>query len=758
MGGKLFNARANASNFDLDELEKIVQYAHLRDVKIHITLNTLLGDNELIEAVKFARELYIIGVDAVIVQDLGLAYAIHKNIPNLAIHASTQISTHNLEQVLELAKLGFSRVVLARELPINEISYILKNSPIEIEIFAHGALCVSYSGECLFSSMIGDRSGNRGKCAQPCRLPYKLICDNKELGNGYLLSPKDLCTIDILNKLPNVHCLKIEGRMKSPEYVATVVKTYRKYIDNLETKVSNDDKNNLIQIFNRGGFTTGYLENKLGKDMMCFEKPKNWGVYIGKVTSYDGKRYITLDNVKDLEIGDGIEVWTKDKNNSPSTIISELTKNKIGRINGNINVGDKVYRTSSKSLNTSAKSTYTRGFVKKSKINVEFIFKKNIPISLKINNYLFNSNIVPEIAERSSISKDSLEKQLLKTGNTPFEISNLSIDFEDGLFLPISIINNIRRNALDEYEKYFISTIKKECAMKPTNLQSIFDIKDSNITNRKSKEISLFINFFDKKLLSLKNVDNFYFSYKDAITNLDLITKFNGKKYVLFPLISKSNYANLIKNNIKNLASKVDGFVLSNLGQLEYLKQIENTTIEEIKSKYNLTLVANYTFNIFNSYTLNLLKLLGFDKITLSPELTKDQINSIESFSNIKTEVISYGNICVMNLEYCPIGSIIGGFDSNHKCSKPCLTNKKFVLRDRMNIDFRVVPDNIDCQSRIFNSKINSIETKNLNVDSLRVDILDENFSEVQNIINEVKLGNKLSGENYTNGHFNRPV
>lgn len=402
MGGKLFNARANASNFDLEELEKIVQYAHLRNVKIHITMNTLLDDQELVEAVQFAGNLYRIGVDALIIQDLGLARAIHETIPDFALHASTQLSTHTLEGVQKLAELGFSRVVLARELSISEIRYICENTSTEIEIFAHGALCVSYSGECLMSSMIGDRSGNRGKCAQPCRLPYTLLkttSSNKhaleEVGKGYLLSPKDLCSIELLNQLPNVTSLKTEGRMKSPEYVATVVHTYRKYLDasQEDVVVSSEDKQNLAQVFNRGGFSNGYLLGKTGKDMMCYEKPKNWGIYLGTVKSYDGKRYITIahdSNSPKLEIGDGIEIWNH-SNTSPSTVISEIEGNKIGRIHGEIHIGDKVYRTSSKSLNQKAKETYSRGFVRHTPVDISIELKANTPVKVTINDFTYST-------------------------------------------------------------------------------------------------------------------------------------------------------------------------------------------------------------------------------------------------------------------------------------------------------------------------------------------------------------------------------
>ena len=767
LGGKLFNARANASNFDIDELKKIVEYAHLRGVKINLTMNTLLDDCELKEALEFAYSIYEIGVDAVIIQDLGLAKILHKYIPDLPLHASTQISIHNLEGVNELAKLGFSRVVLARELSLEEIKYICDNTDIEIEIFAHGALCVSYSGQCLMSSMIGDRSGNRGKCAQPCRLPYKLIKDNKELASGYLLSPKDLSTLEILKELPNIACLKIEGRMKSPEYVATVISTYRKYLDNVNVmpldldandnlidfsqtcnQIDEQDKQNLAQIFNRGGFSKAYLFGKTGKDMMCYEKPKHWGIYVGKVTNYDGKRYVTLDNVKDISIGDGIEIWNG-SNDSPSTIVSELIGNKIGRIRGQINIGDKVYKTLDKDLNQKARESFSRGFVRHTPVNLKISILASTPIKILINDFEYISDIIPEPAQKQPLTKEKISTQFSKTGNTPFEVTYLEAELDNELFLPVSVLNDLRRQAFEAYEKLLISKIHKEIRPIPLNHED--DLHSTTINQRttSNKNVSVFFNTLKEDYLKLKNVDNFYFSFKDALTKMDLITQFKGKKYIVFPAITKSNYATLIKKNISKLVPNVTGFVLSNIGQLEYLNELIHAE--------NLELIANYNFNTFNSYTIKLLEELGFSKVILSPELTKYQINDLVDL-NITKEIIAYGNICVMNSEYCPIGSLVGGLCTDKKCSMPCIKNDKYYLRDRLNMDFRVIPDNIDCQSRIFNTKTNSIETLDLNVNSIRIDILDEHFSEIQKIIDTHKAGKKLSGEKYTNGHLNRPV
>ena len=266
-GSDLFNARAFARNFNLNDLQNVIRYAKIRGVKTYLTLNTLIKDNEFEDALLLAKKVYEFGIDAILVQDLGLAMKLIKAFPDLPIHGSTQMTVHNLNGALKLQDLGFKRVVLARELSHNEIDYICKNSDIEIECFIHGALCICYSGQCLFSSIVGGRSGNRGKCAQPCRLPYSLVKRDKNnncstIQNGYLLSTRDLCTLEELGSFisSNVTSLKIEGRMKGPEYVATVTRIYRKYIDIAKSKpnyqVNESDKIELLQVFNRGSFSS----------------------------------------------------------------------------------------------------------------------------------------------------------------------------------------------------------------------------------------------------------------------------------------------------------------------------------------------------------------------------------------------------------------------------------------------------------------------------------------------------------------------
>lgn len=346
LGLNEFNARNRAKNFDFDELSKAIKYSKLRNVKVHITLNILIKDYEFEDAVKLAVKAYNLGADAFIIQDLGLLKYLRENYPQIPIHSSTQMTTHNLEGVKQLENLGVKRVVLSRELSISEIENICKNTNVEIETFLHGALCISYSGQCLFSSIVGGRSGNRGLCAGPCRLPYTLLDEENKLDSGYLLSPRDLYGAHFLPNLikAGVSSFKIEGRLKNPEYVGIVTKYYRKLIDIV---YNNLDKSNsqilellekeentvnpttsmtyldeLKQSFNRGGFSDGHLSDNPNRKLIYKELSSNSGFYLGKVQKFNkNKGYITLKLENQVGIGDKISI------DSENYTISELMKN-----------------------------------------------------------------------------------------------------------------------------------------------------------------------------------------------------------------------------------------------------------------------------------------------------------------------------------------------------------------------------------------------------------------------------------------------
>jgi len=507
LGGKILNARQFAGNFDNEQLEKALDYAHVRGAKVYLTLNTIVSDDEMETAVDFVSEAYRMGIDGIIVQDTGLAKLIRELLPDLDLHASTQMTIYSLDGVKLLEEMGFKRVVLARELSLEEIKHIAGNTSMEIEVFIHGALCVSYSGQCLMSSIIGGRSGNRGKCAQPCRLPYELLVKEsaegkgagaengfRSCGKGYLLSPKDIATVEELERIigAGVRSLKIEGRMKSPEYVATVVGAYRKYLDIAQASLENGnltkkpvdimDLTNLAQIFNRGGFTTGYFLGKTGRDIMSYEKPKNWGIYLGEVISHDrAAKTVRIKLDEELSIGDGIEIWNGEEGESPGNVVTLLKVGNrktdsakkgdivtVGSISGRIYKGNKVYRTSSKRLIDQAKETYTRPGSRQTTLLGKITVRAGMPLKLEIedeekNRVEMQGDILPETAIKRPLTEERIREQLGKTGGTPFIFKSIDVDLEHGLSLPISEINDIRRKLWKNCRIKGYACIKGKC-------------------------------------------------------------------------------------------------------------------------------------------------------------------------------------------------------------------------------------------------------------------------------------------------------
>ena len=775
-GANLFSARAYANNFDDDELAKAIEYCKIRGVKTNLTLNILIKDNELESAFNVAKKAYESGIDAIIVQDLGLAKMLIKNFPDLPIHASTQMSVHNLQGVLELQELGFSRVVLSRELSIEEIEYICENSNIEIECFIHGALCISYSGQCLFSSMIGGRSGNRGKCAQSCRLPYELIENEKTtLDKGYLLSPRDLCSLDYLPRLINcgVKSLKIEGRMKSPEYVATVTRIYRKYINlaksNKPYKINEQDRKNLMQVFNRGNFSSGHLNPHANKNLIFSEKPNNMGLFLGHVAKYNpSKGLITLNLNEPIEIGDTIAL---EKETGTYTISELMTKNTniktanpndfvtIGRMKGNIKVGDKIYKMSSKQLTTLAYSSFENDIqTKKIPLNCEIKIVKNSPISIHVSSacdleiyrkldIYCEIDAIPTDSIKHPLEKEKVISQITKTNNTPYYFKNIKIKLGENTFLPnIKALNELRRTALTLVEDFAKSKIQRATNKEFENMNYY------NKTNQE-KSISLLLNKINlnEDYTSLQGINNIYIPLKfftqkkyEQIIN-DLSNKFN--LYIYLPTIIKSNYRNLLAANIEKTINtyNIKGFILSNISNFKFLKDFNTENFE---------FIANYTFNIFNQRTLAELDKLGINKFTISPELDKSTIDKFLEISN--QELICYGRTPLMNMNYCPLGK------SNRcypECTMKCNTNNNYYLKDRLNLKFPIEPDNIQTVSTLYNSKITSIAPNDFeNITSLRIDILEENISEIQQIIDTVNKGEKLKGTQYTNANLNREI
>ncbi len=797
-GSDTFSARAFAHNFGPEELEKAIHYAKIRGVKTHLTLNTLIKDDEFETALDLAKTAYEAGIDAIIVQDLGLATKLIKLFPDLPIHASTQMTVHNLNGALKLQELGFKRVVLARELSMNEIDYICKNTKIEIECFAHGALCISYSGQCLFSSMLGGRSGNRGKCAGPCRLPYELLEDDKKINSDYLLSTRDLCSLDYLPSFieSGVKCLKIEGRMKSPEYVATVTRIYRKYINLALSKepyiVSKTDRKMLMQVFNRGMSSSGHLDNEPNKNLVFKEKPNNMGLLLGKVQNYNKtKGLITVKLKEPIKIGDTISL----ENEKGSYTISELMeKNKnivdtkvgqtvtIGRMKGNISCNDKIYKMSSKELSTLAKESYKKEN-RKIPLNCKVVIQKGKPISISITpansialyknlKIQYELNELPVEAKNKPLEKETIINQISKTASTPYQFKNINIVLDNNVFLPkLSILNELRRNALAKVEDYAVQHCLRTYSNSSKIAKPSYTIKDDilsdmrnyiktdvNLTKLQSPKISVLLNtlHLDFDYTNLTNdIDNVYiplkyFTHKKYANLLKTLSR-NFNIYIYMPTIIKGNYKNLFYANAENSVKKyeIKGFVISNICNIKLLNELFTDLDKYFK------LVANYTFNVFNLPTVLTLKELNISRFTLSPELDKKTIQGLCDYNYLQKEMIVYGRIPLLNMNYCLLGETDKCYP---ECKARCQDGHTYYLKDRLNMKFPIMPDNTQTVTTLFNSKITSISSQDFSINYARIDILDEDISQINHIVATVKAGKRLEGKEYTNGNLNREI
>lgn len=819
LGGKLFNARQFAANFEGEQLKKALDYAHVRGVNVYLTMNTLTLDSEMRKALDLVEEAYTSGIDGIIVQDIGLAGLLGGVFPDLPLHGSTQMTIYNLEGVNVLEKLGFKRVVLARELPMEEIRHISQNTALEVEVFVHGALCVCYSGQCLMSSIIGGRSGNRGKCAQPCRLKYQLVRNDpgatqfSQEEDGYLLSPRDLCTVNLLGDIAasGVKSLKIEGRMKSPEYVATVVRVYRKYLDaavelaeehsNGRVNIEEKDMKDLTQIFNRGAFSTGYFAGKKGRDMMAYEKPKNWGIFLGNIISYDrtaGALKIRLQD--ELSIGDGIEVWNGEEE-SPGTVVSEIKIGgkrvdnaakgdvvSIGSIKGRITPGCKVYRTSSKRLNVEARESFSGKFRKKIELQGEFRVENGKPMALYVDDNDGNhvevlSSYIPEAAVNRPLTDDRAYEQLNKTGSTPFEFGNIKFYIDEGLSVPVSEINNIRRSALEEIEKKRADVLARNISKdalerkeKLLNFEECIDQVESSYNdagNALHPRLSLYIfDFNDAISYSKLKAERIYVPFntlmrKDAQKLFDSLHESNMEVFIWLPSITRGNYNELIMSRMDFIGKLgVNGLLIGNLGSLEYAG-----------GQFGLKIAGDHAINIFNSFAACEMSKLKLDGITLSPEINLSQLAAIKKVPAMEREAVVYGRLPLMTSEYCPVGSTVGGFDAKNKCNSAC-TRGSYSLRDRKGMEFPVLCDRIDCRSVILNSNVLfTLDSLNkiaaAGVDILRFNMSDETEGEMAELLEmhreALRKGptvlerhseaiERIKSKGFTKGHYFRGV
>lgn len=711
LGGKDFSARASANNFDREELIEAVKYAHIRDVRVFVTTNTLIKQDEIEDFVEYAKFLYDIDVDALIMQDIGVAMLIHELLPDFELHASTQMVAHSLEDVQYLESVGFKRVVLARELTVDEIKYICDNTNVDIEIFVHGALCVCYSGGCLMSSMIGNRSGNRGRCAQPCRQKYTMIdiSTGEEIhSNGdYLLSTRDLNTIEDVDKIieTGVLSLKIEGRMKKPEYVATVINSYRNAIDEYQAtkkvNISTETMEDLYTIFNRK-FTKGLILGEVGEDVMNSNVPNNQGLYVGKVVDYNKKaKRLKIKLEGTLKKGDGI--------NLGGGTIGRIIKGKeIAQIGykgetieldfiGEARKNQPVFKTSDTNLIDKAQKTYTQDkeFVK-SLIDAEVTIKLGEYPELKLidknnNSVTVKGDKLVEKALKVALGEEKIETQIKKLGNTPYELDNLKINLDEGVSMPISLINQMRREAielLDEARIPVKGRAYKDSKIKYSPKKYAKDINSNSKIRVKINNIEAL-----KSIINL-DVDMIYYEDVATLEQAMAMATANNKKLIYSAprIVRNKEYKRLEKSN----EYCKENVQISALGQVKYYKEHSE----------DVSFDVDYYLNPFNSETINHYKKEGATTVCISQELNIHEIKETTKYTDMEIETVAYGYIPMMLSEYCPMGVVARSCKKDKRCAT--CKESKYVLRDFKGEEYRISQD-LFCRSTIYNSSANCL-------------------------------------------------
>lgn len=773
IGGSRFGARAYADNPDNENLKEAIDYAHLKGKQLYLTVNTLLKDAELEELYDYLNPYYRQGLDAVIVQDLGVFRKVRQCFPDMDIHASTQMTVTGADGAGLLKELGASRVVTAREMSLTEIKKIHDAVDIEIESFVHGALCYCYSGQCLFSSMIGGRSGNRGRCAQPCRLPYEWEQKRMQKENSYLLSPKDLCTLDLIPALveSGIYSFKIEGRMKRPEYTAGVTRIYRKYIDRYlqqpekPFRVEEADKRELMDLYNRGGFTDGYYCRRNGPEMMAAKRPNHQGILAAGTTGSKNGR-VQMRASEELHAGDVLEL-------SAGGIMQEFTVKETVKAKNTFSAafrqklpqlapGTKVYRTHNAYLLELLKKTYVDAEIPE-KINGKLILSLEKPAILSVS---FQGQKVtvqgaePLQALNRPLLMTDAEKQVRKTGGSGFCFQNLEIIMEDGLFLPMQALNELRRNALEALKKQVLETYRRTEGIRPEerNLEkkqqdeSCMEVKNRLTLTVSLESLDAFADVCNAPEVERIYIDgNAFAARKDFLENSVKIAEqcraHQKQCFYIMPWIFRDRAeAYYAGDAAAEALASYDGLLIRNLEELVFWK----TRV------FSKPAAADWNLYTWNREAAAFFAEYGVDFNTVSPELNRWEM---QERGIAGSELIVYGKQPLMVSAQCQVKNLQG-------CTgKPSV----HYLTDRKKKKFAVKNNCAFCYNTIYNSAVLDLsdcreEIRKLNPKSLRLQFTTETPQEILQIIRmygrvflEGREAGRISKE-YTRGHFARKV
>lgn len=789
IGGSMFGARAYADNPDEEQLIRGIKFCHLHGVKLYLTVNTLLKEHEIQKLLyPYLLPYYENGVDGLIVQDLGVVRFVQEHFPGLAVHASTQMTITGVDGARFLQEHGISRVVPARELSLSEIRSIIEETGIEVETFIHGAMCYSYSGQCLFSSMLGGRSGNRGRCAQPCRLPYSCQ-DSGKMYSGYLLSMKDMCMLDHLPELVHagIASFKIEGRMKRPEYTAGVVSIYRKYLDLVQEApksayhVLEEDRRVLMDLYNRGGFSAGYYTQHNGPTMMAFERPNHLGTEAARIRKSAGGK-ITAAALEPLHRQDILEL----PDGSEQTLSRDISEGEPlelsyrGRAAGR---GAIIYRTKNEQLLEKLRMQYMQEN-QKVKIKGDLRIFRERPAILKLWCSRADVTLEAQIAEEavsSAATNESVRRQMSKTGNTPFAFEELKIHVDDGLFVPVGRLNELRREGLHRLEQTILKnaghngivqtfgepgqesaarygreqTAGNEAEQVSVRKKTFCGSLNVLVTTLEQLDAVLAQEFccmdtlyFDSLLCgSGERTDGVFLQLKDR---MELARQKNIRCFLSFPpVFRKKERALFEQDGMQWLLDRMDGFLLNTVDELAWIKT-------RIPDRSHVIFAADDNFYAYNTTAAEVLRSEGISRFTFPAEL---HVKELTALSREHTELIVYGYQPLMQSAQCVTKNTRG-------CTGK--TSVRF-LKDRKHMEFPVLNRCNVCCNTIFNAVPLQLvtcrdEICRLAPSWLRLSFTVENGAQTNQILKQyssVFLEGKEDTANVsdgTRGHFKRGV
>lgn len=777
-GGPRFGARAYAENFTEELLLQAIDYAHLHDRRFYLTVNTLLKDPEMDTLYEYLEPLYLGGLDAVIVQDLGVFDYVRTHFPGMDLHVSTQMTVTAPEGARFLQEQGAVRVVPARELSLKEIRDMKNLTGMEIECFVHGALCYCYSGQCLLSSLIGGRSGNRGQCAQPCRLPYNVNGEKK-----HWLSPKDICTLELIPDLVDagIDSFKIEGRMKRPEYVAGVTAMYRKYVDLYLQKgrkafsVSREDKEILMDLYNRGGFNKGYYKQHNGKDMMSLVRPSHAGVPAVKVDVQKG-REVTGRTLTTIHKGDVLEFSGRQENYTFGSGYEKGAKVCLPVPKGQkLRTGSVLYRTKNEHLLQNLAKMYLQG-KRKEKIQGELFLSPGEPAKLTLQRGGISVDVYSgekaERAKKRPLDEAAVLRQLKKTGNTEFEFEQLEVRMDPDVFLGMQQINELRRQGTEALEmavcesrhrvrEHVLQTEAGDSGQRKIrqNPKAVSGNRMASgcgghfrggltVLAETKEQIDAAAEFPEvRRIYADSAMGGELLEEPGALELCQRVRKEGTEVFLAMPHIFREETERLfLKRYPAVLKEMFDGVLVRNLESLQFLK----------KCGFDRTVILDHNLYVFNHRTKEFWRQYGADGFTVPLELNRSEI---EKLGVEEGEMILYGYLPVMISAQCVTSTASG-------CRKQ---EKTVVLKDRFSLPFPVRNRCRECYNVIYNSAPLYLldqkkELEELAPCTVRLQLSGESKAETQRILKMYRRIFVEDGEpevfpgEYTRGHFRRGI